>query len=464
VLPLITVPYISRVLGAENIGIYSYTFSITTYFIYFAMLGIITYGNRTIAIVRDNKEKLNQTFTDLFCLHLGISVVVLFAYMIFCFIIAEQYKSIFSIQIFLIFAALLNINWLFTGLEQFRLTVARSAIIKIISVICVFVFVRGVDDLWKYALIMSLGEFFSQAILWIIRMKYVSFVKPTWSGVSSHIKPMCLLFIPVIAISIYRVMDKIMLGIMSEKTQLGFYENSDKIIVMILGFIFAFNNVMIPRISNITAKGNLEEKMKLMHISMRYVILFAFALSFGIASISNDFASLFFGREFKDSGVLLAGLCITIPFIAFGNVIYKQHLIPNSKDKIITIIFVIGALVNIISNLILIPRFEAMGAVIGTIIVEIIVCILMVFASRKSLPILDYMKTNIIFFFAGIAMYFLVRFIGTLMKLSVYAILIQICIGAIFYISITLIYLYKTKDETFINNVYKRIVAFKNKN
>ena len=460
-IPLITAPYLSRVLGAENIGVYSYTFSIVSYFVLFAMLGIRVYGSRAIAIVRDNKEKLNKTFSDLFFLQLGISVFVLIVYTLFLLFFAGEYRIFFAIQIFTLFSALLDIHWFFSGVEQIKIILARSCMIRLVYVACLFIFVKNEGDLWIYVLLSSLSAFLNNSILWFFLRKYISLIKPAWRGIKSHIKPLLILFIPVIAVSIYGTMDKIILGSMSGEVQLAHYANAEKIYNVVIGFIVAFSSVMIPRMSNLATKGSQSQKKRLTIISMKYLIFFSIGLTFGLSAIANDFAPLFFGRAFVDSGVLIIGLSIMIPFVTFQNVISSHHILPNSNDKAFTVAIVAGASVSISANMILIPKFQAMGAVVARILAEVTVCIIITMLSRKSLPIFTYIKNSMFFLFTGIAMFFTVRFIGGFMRQGILSILVQSSVGAAFYLGASVAYLYITKDELFLNALKWVIRAIK---
>jgi len=449
-IPLALAPYISRVLGAEKIGIYSYTDSIAKYFVMFSMLGISHQGSRTIAADRGNKTQLNKTFSDLLFLHLFVSVIICIVYSVYYICFVKEYKIYFAIQFLVVLSALFDINWLFIGLEQFKLAVIRSSLTKITAVLCVFIFVKSPDDLWKFTLIMAAGTFAPNAILWFFLRRFVSLGKPSWNGIKSHIKPVVILFIPVIAISVYNVMDKVMLGAMTDKIQLGFYTNSEKIILIPLGFITAFNAVMIPRMSSINAAGDKTTQSKLILSSMKYVMLIAFALTFGIAGISSCFAPVFFGEEFRECGILIKNLCVIVPFLAFQNVITSQYLIPNYKDKTYMISTVAGAVINIIANLILIPRFQAMGAIIGTIFAESIRCIIVSIAAGKNLPIFSYIKNSVFFILPGTLMYFSVRYIAVLMGETVLTVIIQVVAGAALYLAVSASFLYITKDHYFI--------------
>lgn len=155
VLPLITAPYLSRVVGAEGTGIYSYTYSIAQYFVYFAMLGISNYGNRSIAKVRENIGQRNYTFSSIYQLQILTSLVAIVIYLLYCFVFVHENRNISLLQGFFVLSAIFDISWLFWGMENFKVTVTRQMLVKICSAICIFLFVKSPLDLWKYTTILS---------------------------------------------------------------------------------------------------------------------------------------------------------------------------------------------------------------------------------------------------------------------------------------------------------------------
>lgn len=219
IIPLITAPYLSRVIGAEGVGIYSYTYSIVYYFMLLCLLGVNNYGNRSIAKVRDDKEKLSKTFWSIYFFQLLMGIVMLIMYFVYIFIFENKYKNIAIIQSLFIISAMLDISWFYFGLEEFKMTITRSTLIKIGNIILIFLFVKSSEDLWKYTLIMSGMTVLSQVLLWGFIKKRIHFVKINKEDILKHIKPNLILFIPVLAVSLYKIMDKIMLGKMTNVTE-----------------------------------------------------------------------------------------------------------------------------------------------------------------------------------------------------------------------------------------------------
>lgn len=297
ILPFITSPYIARVIGAEGLGIYSYTYSIAFYFVLFSMLGLNNYGNRIVAQNRDDQSSLNIIFSNIIILHIGISIVVSLAYTVYVVFFATD-KLFAMIQALFVISGLFDISWFYFGIEKFKLTVTRSTVIKIINVILVFIYVKDASDLWKYCLIMALGTLVSQMILWLPLKKYVKVVKPNWKQMKIHIKPLLVLFIPAIAVSLYKYMDKIMIGTLSSKSQLGYYENAEKILNIPLTIVVSFGTVMLPKMSNAVLYGNKKQIARYIQSSMKYIMCLAFACCFWYGGYRNSICYCFLGKRF----------------------------------------------------------------------------------------------------------------------------------------------------------------------
>lgn len=463
ILPLITAPYISRTLGANAVGVYSYTNSVAYYFILIAMLGISNYGNRTIASVRDNKEKLNEKFSSIYTLQFILFIIAIISYVVYSLFIASENNMIFLLQTFYVVSGLLDISWLFFGLEQFKLTVFRNVVIKILTVISMFIFVKEISDLWIYTLIMSLGTFISQLYLWFYVKKFVTFKKVSFRNITENIKPIIILFIPVIAYSIYKVMDKIMLGNMSNYSEVGYYNNAEKIINIPMGIITALGTVMLPRMSNMVANGKNDKSKQYISLSVKLVTIISSAIAFGLMGISNVFTPVFFGEGFEPSAKIIYLLSITVFFISWANVVRTQYLMPNNYDKIYVISTVIGGIVNLIINLLLIPKYAAVGAAIGTIFAEFSVMIMQVIAVRKEIPVLKYIFEYMPVLIIGFCMMFIVNWLGTLIGDSIVTIVIQILVGGSFFLICTLAFLAIKKDEFWriSKNMFQKILKIK---
>lgn len=434
IIPLITEPYLARVLGLEGVGTYSYTYSIVYYFMLATLLGVNDYGNRSIARVRDNKEKLSKTFWEIYIFQLILGIVMLVSYFIYISIFSSDYRRIFLIQSLFILSAILDINWFYFGLEKFKTTIGRNIIIKVLTVFLIFIFVKNTSDIYIYTFIMSIMTVISQLALWGFLKRDIHFVKVSKKDIQKHIKPNLTLFLPVISVSLYKIMDKIMLGILSNITEVGYYESAEKIINVPLALISALGTVMLPRISNMLVTG--DEKMATSYISksISFIMFLSFAMCFGIISVSYEFAPIYFGPQFKKTGILMIYLSITIPFCSFANVLRTQYLIPKARDKDYLIASIIGAIINIVLNLILIPSMKSIGAGIATIFAEFFVMLYQIIAVRKDLPIKDYVKSVIPFLLKSIIMFILIIIIKCFRFTPIITILLQVIIGILIYI------------------------------
>ncbi len=433
IVPIIIAPHLSRTLGAQGIGIYSYTYSIVYYFMLLTLLGVNNYGNRTIAKVRDNKELLSKTFWSIYVLQLTMGVIMIIAYLCYIFIFDVRFKTIALLQTTFIVSSILDINWFFFGLEEFKKTITRNSIVKIGNALLIFIIIRNTNDVWKYALIMSSMTCLSQIIMWSFIRKYVCFYKINFNDIKEHIRPNLTLFIPVIAVSIYKIMDKIMLGLLANVTEVGYYENAEKIINVPMAFLAALGTVMLPRMSNLLAKKNIEVIKKYMSKSIEFVLFMSSAMMCGLVAIGCDFAPIFFGKGFEKTGILIVLLSITLPFLAFANVLRTQYLIPSEKDKIyITSVFT-GAFVNLLLNALLIPRYKSIGACLGTIAAEASVMISQSISIRKEIPIKEYIQCSIPYILKSLLMLILIYPIRYIPINSFIKIILQVLFGCIIY-------------------------------
>jgi len=457
VLPLITAPYVSRILGADGLGTYSYIYSISYYFGLCGMLGIANHGNRSIALNKNDRNKISQVFSNIYTIQLTGTLIALLAYIVFAVYIFNGNKIIAYLNIIFVISYMLDISWFFFGMEQFKLTVTRNTIIKIMTVICTYIFVKNRNDLWVYTLILALGALFSQLYLWLNIRMFISYKKAIWMEVKNDLKQVFVLFIPAIAYSIYKVMDKIMLGSLTTVTQVGYFDNAEKIINIPVGLITAFGTVMMPRISTLIADNNSKQISIYNALSFKYFTMVVCAATFGLAGISDVLAPTFFGKEFIESAPLIAGLSFTLIFMTWANIIRTQYLIPNKKDNPYVISTVVGAVVNLVFNIIFIPRLQAVGTLISTLLAEFLVFFIQMIYVRKDFPVLKYLKPSLMFFPIGVIMGMGVKYVGVVRGTSISTLFVQLVIGAIIYIAGTLLYLSATGDMLFMK-IYHKIL------
>lgn len=411
-LPFITAPYLSRVVGPDGIGLFSYSYSIALYFTLFALLGLNNYGNREIASVQNDPVKRSRLFFEIYITQISSFTVCLVIYLLYAFNFAYDKKAA-VIQSIFVLSSLLDVNWFFFGMEKFKITVLRNTVIKLITMLLIFVLVKNSDDLYIYITVMASGYLVSQLSLWPFLKKYVHFTSITFHGVIRHIRPNLVLFIPVISVSVYKIMDKVMLGHLGTMEELGFFDNAEKIINVPIALITAIGTVMMPRMTNLIASNKIKESRVYIDKTMLIMLFFATGAMMGIVAISDVLSITYYGNDFQSSGVVMNYLAITILFLACGNVIRSQYLIPNRKDSVYITSAILGAISNFIVNLLLIPRLGAIGAAIGTVVAEFIVCFYQLYSVRKLFNFSKYFIHEMAFLLVGIVMYVSIKYVPT---------------------------------------------------
>lgn len=444
IVPLITTPYVSRVLGSEGIGIYSYTISIATYFVLFGSLGIAMYGQREIAYVRDDKNETSKVFWEIFILRIftmTISGIVFF--FTFC-TDSVQYHIYYRILILELIGNVIDISWFFQGLEEFKKTISRNLIVKLIGIVCIFTFVKSSEDLYKYILIYVLSNLLGNVTLWLYLPKFITTKGINKLNVIKHLKPTISLFIPQIAMQIYTVLDKTMLGsILGDMNQVGNYEQSQKIIKMSLTIVTAIGTVVSPRIANTIANKNMKDVKNYLAKSFRFVWLIGTPIMFGLIGISDTLVKWFLGDGYEQSAMLLKIGSLLIMAIGLNNVSGMQYLVPAKKQNIFTKTVVIGASVNFLLNLALIKTLKAEGAIIASVIAESVIFLAQVYYIRKDFDISIIHKGCMKYILAGLIMFIPISIIGHICSATMTTTFIQIICGIVVY-GVALIIL---KDE-----------------
>lgn len=464
ILPFVTAPYIARVFGTEGTGIYSYTNSVLFFFTMVANLGISNYGNREIASNVDDVDKLSTTFWGIYFCHFFMTLITLIAYCIYVFFIATKYVDAFLWQSIQIFATLFNITWFFSGIQKFKITVRKNLIIRLITVALIFLVVKKPDQVWRYILILAAGNFVGQVVVWTQLKKYIVWKKVSFHDVIVHFRPMLILFIPVLAMSVYRYMDKIMIPIFSNISELGLYENSEKVVSLPLTLITTIGVVLLPKMSNLAQNGEKSEQKRYFGFALKYSSIFAIALTCGLIGIAPVFAPVFFGEEFRKSGELISLLAITILFLTWSNSIRSQWLIPNRRDNVFIIAAFSGSAVNLVLNIILISKCGAKGAVYATIITEFIVTVVHVAFSKREIQYFKIIKSVIPFMILGFLMTLAVRALGSIMTETILTLVCQTLLGMAVYICIGAIILRIQHDPLYDYAKGKTLRALSKKN
>ena len=433
IVPLITMPYLSRILGTGGLGEYSFSYSVAYYFTIFIKLGLDNYGSREIAYVQKNGNELSNTFWNIYVFQLLMGIIVASIYLAYVRLLSEN-KTLGYIMFFVVLASLIDTNWCLYGLELFKATARRDVSIRIITTLLIFVFVKNAADVWKYSLIFSLGVFANNIITVFVVRKKIFWKRPNYVEAKRHALGNVKMLMPVLAVSIYMTMDKIMLGFFSDNNEVGYYHASENIIRVPLVMINALGTIMMPRISSMLKDSFAQDEYDdIFDKSLMFSMFVSTASSFGIMAIANVFVPFFYGNGFEKCIMLFYILLPSCPVIAFSSVLRTQFLLPKGEDRIYISSLWFGAFTNLIVNIILIPPMGSVGAAIGSVMAYSAVCLVQAIGIRNKIDIIAKIKYVIPFLIAGICMFMLTYSIETDFS-GIIAIIIKIVLGASIYI------------------------------
>lgn len=431
-IPLITTPYLARVLGPTGVGINAYTNSIIQYFILFGSIGVNLYGNRQIAFVRDDKDKMTKTFYEIFLMRIMTIVLAYAAFLIFL-MTTGSYHIYYLAQSVSIIAAAFDISWFFMGVENFGVTVLRNLVVKIITLISIFTFVKSFDDLNIYIMILSLSLLIGNITLFPNLRRYIGKVKFKNLRIWQHLKPSMILFVPQIATQIYLVVNKTMLGSMTSVQAAGYFDQSDKMIKMILAVVTATGTVMLPHVANAFMKGEVEKTKQFLYNSFSFVTALSVPMMFGIAAISKKFVPLFFTDKFLAVTPLMMIESVVILLIAWSNALGTQYLLPTNQNGAFTKSVVLGAVVNIIVNIPFIMLWGALGATISTVLSELAVTGYQLYVLRNQVNYRSLFTDTGKYLLAGFIMFIVIFVVDGKLNSSWTTLIIEILVGILVY-------------------------------
>ena len=447
-LPLVTAPYLSRTVGTDGVGLYSLAWSVSYVFCLIGMLGLNDYGVRTIAQARDDREKLDHTFSAILQMQWLVAGVTLIAWFGYVFLVAGEEKTIALHLTMMSVSCLCSLDWCLMGLDIFKPIALRNTFVKLVAAACVFIFVKEKADLWIYGFVWSLATLLGNLMSAASLRGKVKYRPVPMRESLKHLGPCAVLFISVLAVNVYRTMDKVMVSTIAGVGENGLYENAEKIIYCLSGFISAIGTVMMPKVAHMWKQGATEKISRHIDRSMELILCMVSAMAFGVAAVADRFAPLFYGEDFRYSGVLMAPLAFTLIMIGFANVIRTQVVLPQKRDHIFVKSVCCGAVVNLIANACLIPSMKSMGAVVGTLLAEMTVPVVQFWILRKELPYRQYMKYVFIYAVFGAAMLGCVRLEGLLLTQETWLTLaIQAVTGAAVYAALCFGYWKITKKS-----------------
>lgn len=439
IVPLITTPYVSRVLGADGVGIYSFTSSIVSYFVLFGNFGIATYGQLCIAAERENKKRMTEEFWGIYFTRMFLMLICMAVYLLYI-LFQKQYRTMYLVLILQLAASAVDISWLLQGLEEFKKIVLRNAVVKLLGVALIFLLVKEKKDLYIYATIMQGAVLIGNLSIYAFLREFLLPVSAKEIRIFKHIRPSIQYFIPTIATSVYMLLDKSMIGwITHSELENGYYEQAQKIEQMAVTVVTSLSVVTLPRMTLLFKQKKKEEMVQRLHGSIRFILWISLPMAAGIAGIAPNLIPWFLGKGYEPCVNLLCIFSVLIIVIGLNNAVGKQVLMPIGKQKEYNYAVICGAMVNVVCNVFLIPALQSVGAAIASVAAETV--ILFVFLKYSS----EYITAKIIIKYAmknmiastvtGIAVGYSCRYFAS----SLVGLVLQVVMGMLCYIVVLIL-------------------------
>ncbi|MDE7251395.1 MAG: flippase [Acetatifactor sp.] len=458
IIPLLTAPYISRVLGADGVGTVSYVESIVTYFTMFAVMGIAIYGQREISYVQDSPVKRSIVFWNAKIFELFSSSIVLAIYLLFSY--QQSNRILYIIYVLPLLNVIADVSWFFQGMEEFGIIVVRNIIIKIVNIIYIFVVVKDKEDIYKYAFGIVFFTVLSSVSLWLKLPRYLVKISKSDLHPFKNFRTILSLFIPTIAIQIYTVLDKTMIGVITRDSfENGYYEQAIKLSKMVLTIVTALGTVMIPRIGHYFEQKEEEKIQSLMYRGYRVVWLLGIPLCFGLNTVSSNFVPWFFGEGYEAVIPLLKILSFLILAIGINNVTGTQYFIPTKRQNLFTFTVILGAVVNLFLNFFLIRKYSSAGAAVSSVLAETVIACVQLIIVRKELSPLHVLREGTNYFIAGTVMAVVLWLMEPLLLPSIISTVFMVGVGSLIYFGILLI----LKDEFLVSNMNQFMTKIRRK-
>ncbi len=453
---LILAPYLSRVIGAEGIGIYSYTYSISSMFGIAAQLGITKYGNREIAKCGNDRTKRSEVFAQILFIKLLCAMIVLFLYHAFLHFMVHEYREAFLFQIFLILSYVFDVTWVFWGMQQFQFTTVICSIVKLFSVIAVLFFVRNRQDTNLYIFLMSFSFFLVQFLPWFFLSRFVDIKISFHYALKRHGKHIVLLFFPILARQLYGIMDMIMLRHFTDLTQVGYYQNAGSITTTIFFAITALGDVLMPKITMYLHEKRSEEAMNLFRSSFHLISFLGVGSMYGLIGVAESFIPFFYGPHFFNCIFLLQLLAPIVLISGYSEWICSSLLLPNYQDQEYVVTLTAGAAVNFFGNLLLIRLLGTPGAILASVISELAALLFRIYFVKALFPFAYCIKNGLFYLLSGLSILIVCKIIHALHLSCLPTILIDLVLGGAFYSLCVILYI-KQKEPDLYQSLFRSI-------
>ena len=437
ILPIITIPIISDTLGPTGVGTFNYVYSITNYFILFIGLGLANYGVREIAQVRESKQKLSQKFWELQIFNFVISTAVLTLF----FIITSylKYSNYYLILSLAVFGYMLDITWFYSGIEEFKMITTANGIVKLIGFLLIVILIHDKSDLGKYILIQSSNILLSQLILWFFIRNKIFFIRVRLREVFAHFLPALSYFIGKLAVTLYTNLNKTLLGVLATITAVGYYTNSLQLVIIVVALMGSLDTVLMPKMSHLQANKKEDEMIELLTKVIHLEIFVTIPAMFGILATNQKLIGWFFGEKFSYIEKIVPFFAPLVIIIPLGTAIMRQYLIPMKQIKQYNFSVILGAFLGVVINILLIPQIGIWGAVIATLISELMVTGIRVSELMKKTTFRFSIHQILKYFVSGLVMLIIIELFSSSMRSSPVTTFIQMTVGLIVYMAATFI-------------------------
>ena len=436
IFPIVTFPYISRILGPIGIGKITFATSVINYFLLFTNLGIPLYGIREIARTRENKVNLSKSFSEILFLNLVTTLIGIISLIIVLKLnLLGNDIRLFQIMSLNIIFTFIGVEWYFQGIEDYGYITKRSVLFKIISIILMLIFIKKENDIVIYVGILVLALVGSNILNFFKARKEVT-ISFKNLNLKKHLKPIFTIFSMNIAISIYTNLDSVMLGYRSSEYSLGIYSAASKMVHLVLGLLTSLGAVLLPRISNYIVNNHEKELKEILESTLTFLLALSIPCMIGIVLTAEEIIKIFSGNEFMEAVKTMKILSPRIFFIAFSNFLGIQILYPRGEEKKVLYSVIVGAIINFSLNWLLIPKYAQNGAAVATVIAEGFVLLIQIFLGYRYFKFkiftFENLKVILVSIFMGIGLIVMKNYY--IEKNIIVSLLLKIIVGILIYI------------------------------
>lgn len=452
--PIVTFPYISRVLMPEYVGKITFAQSIVFYFSTLALLGIPIYGLRELSKFREEIDKFKQTLTELLIIGILGSCI---SFVLFIIVVnsnetlnrIKDILQVFSLQVILSF---LSLDYVFIVLEKHKRRAYRALSLRITSILLMYIFVKSYEDYLIYTMILVIPEMIIRILDFLTIKKYLSFNSKI--EIKKHIRPLFILFLSALSVSLYVSLDSTMLGFMKGNIEVGLYASASKMTKIVIPIIISLETVIAPSLIYAIKKKDLEKIYSKIDIFLDYNFFLGIQILFLLLILSRDITLLFSGERFIESIETMKIMLPIVIFIPIGSFMGNKILISNNLEETTLKLNILGMIFNLVLNIIFIPKYGILGAGFSTMVTEGMMCILKTYMVKKIYPNYKVITNNRLkYVTTGISITSLILFFEK--KIIIFSHILNIFIVSIIYFSIFLVVLFLSKDRILMNSLKK---------